>query len=214
MMFTSPPEQSLEWSEASVEGAARFLKKIWVLVEGRKYMNFECEFEFEKDEVDLRRKSHATLKKVEHDYEIRFSFNTAISAIMELLNYIPDDFKNENASDAQKFCLNEAIVFSLKMLSPIAPHICEYLWEDFFFDGDSIESSWPEFDENIIEADEFELIIQINGKVRGKMFVSKSLKEDEVKNLDMEADNVKNYLNENTIKKVIFIKDKLINFVI
>ena len=214
MMFTSPPEQSLEWSEASVEGAARFLKKIWGLVEGRKYMNFECEFEFEKDEVDLRRKSHATLKKVEHDYEIRFSFNTAIAAIMELLNYIPDDFKNENASDAQKFCLNEAIVFSLKMLSPIAPHICEYLWEDFFFDGDSIESSWPEFDENIIEADEFELIIQVNGKVRGKMFVSKSLKEDEVKNLAMEADNVKNYLNENTIKKVIFIKDKLINFVI
>ena len=214
MMFTSPPEQSLEWSESSVEGAARFLKKIWGLVEGRRYINFECEFEFEKDEVDLRRKSHATLKKVEHDYEIRFSFNTAIAAIMELLNYIPDNFKNENASDAQKFCLNEAIVFSLKMLSPIAPHICEYLWEDFFFDGDSIESSWPEFDENIIEADEFELIIQVNGKVRGKMVISKSLEEDEVKNLAMEEDNVKNHLNENTIKKIIFIKDKLINFVI
>ena len=214
MMFTSPPEQSLEWSESSVEGAARFLKKIWSLVEGRRYINFECGFEFEKDEVDLRRKSHATLKKVEHDYEIRFSFNTAIAAIMELLNYIPDNFKNENASDAQKFCLNEAIVFSLKMLSPIAPHICEYLWEDFFFDGDSIESSWPEFDENIIEADEFELIIQVNGKVRGKMVISKSLEEDEVKNLAMEEDNVKNHLNENTIKKIIFIKDKLINFVI
>ena len=214
MMFTSPPEQSLEWSESSVEGAARFLKKIWSLVEGRRYINFKCEFEFKKDEVDLRRKSHATLKKVEHDYEIRFSFNTAIAAIMELLNYIPDNFKNENASDAQKFCLNEAIVFSLKMLSPIAPHICEYLWEDFFFDGDSIESSWPEFDENIIEADEFELIIQVNGKVRGKMVISKSLEEDEVKNLAMEEDNVKNHLNENTIKKIIFIKDKLINFVI
>ena len=133
---------------------------------------------------------------------------------MELLNYIPDNFKNENASDAQKFCLNEAIVFSLKMLSPIAPHICEYLWEDFFFDGDSIESSGPEFDENIIEADEFELIIQVNGKVRGKMVISKSLEEDEVKNLAMEEDNVKNHLNENTIKKIIFIKDKLINFVI
>ena len=99
------------------------------------------------------------------------------------------------------------------MLSPIAPHICEYLWEDFLFDGDSIES-WPEFDENIIEADEFELIIQVNGKVRGKMVISKSLEEDEVKNLAMEEDNVKNHLNENTIKKIIFIKDKLINFVI
>ena len=214
MMFTSPPEQSLEWSESSVEGAARFLKKIWGLVKGKHYSDFENKFKFKEDEIALRRKTHATLKKVEHDYEIRFSFNTAIAAIMELLNFIPDNFKDERATDAQKFCVNEAIIFSLKMLSPIAPHICEHLWDNFFPDGGKIESSWPEFDESIIDADEFELIIQVNGKVRGKTVISKSMKEDEVKDLAKQTNNVKSYLDGNEIKKIIYVKDKLINFVI
>ena len=214
MMFTSPPEQSLEWSESSVEGAARFLKKIWGLVKGKHYSDFENKFKFKEDEIALRRKTHATLKKVEHDYEIRFSFNTAIAAIMELLNFIPDNFKDERATDAQKFCVNEAIIFSLKMLSPIAPHICEHLWDNFFPDGEKIESSWPEFDESIIDADEFELIIQVNGKVRGKTVISKSMKEDEVKDLAKQTNNVKSYLDGNEIKKIIYVKDKLINFVI
>ena len=214
MMFTSPPEQSLEWSESSVEGAARFLKKIWGLVKGKHYCDFENKFKFKEDEIALRRKTHATLKKVEHDYEIRFSFNTAIAAIMELLNFIPDNFKDERATDAQKFCVNEAIIFSLKMLSPIAPHICEHLWDNFFPDGEKIESSWPEFDESIIDADEFELIIQVNGKLRGKTVISKSMKEDEVKDLAKQTNNVKSYLDGNEIKKIIYVKDKLINFVI
>ena len=104
MMFTSPPEQSLEWSESSVEGASRFLKRIWSLIEGKKYIKLDMKFEFSKEEIELRRKCHSTLKKVENDYESRFSFNTAIAAIMELLNFIPDEFKKDNATDAQKFC--------------------------------------------------------------------------------------------------------------
>ncbi|MDC3066768.1 leucine--tRNA ligase, partial [Gammaproteobacteria bacterium] len=183
MMFTSPPEQSLEWSESSVEGASRFLKRIWSLIEGKKYIKMDMKFEFSKEEIELRRKCHSTLKKVENDYETRFSFNTAIAAIMELLNHIPDEFKKDGATDAQKFCLNEAILFSLKMLFPISPHICEYLWSSFVNDGSCIESSWPEYDEAIIESDEFELIIQVNGKVRGKLNISKNLDEETVKNL-------------------------------
>ena len=100
------------------------------------------------------------------------------------------------------------------MLSPIAPHICEHLWDNFFPDGEKIESSWPEFDESIIDADEFELIIQVNGKVRGKTVISKSMKEDEVKDLAKQTNNVKSYLDGNEIKKIIYVKDKLINFVI
>ena len=167
MMFTSPPEQSLEWSESSVEGASRFLKKIWKLANKRKNLKFEKSFKFTKQELDLRRKSHLTLKKVENDYESRFSFNTAIASIMELLNFIPEDFKSESARDSQKFCLNEAILFILKMLFPIAPHISEYLWNNFINDKSCIETSWPEFDNEIVESDEFELVIQVNGKVRG-----------------------------------------------
>ena len=214
MMFTSPPEQSLEWSESSVEGASRFLKRIWSLIEGKKYIKLDMKFEFSKEEIELRRKCHSTLKKVENDYESRFSFNTAIAAIMELLNFIPDEFKKDNATDTQKFCFNEVILFSLKMLFPISPHICEYLWTSFVNDGSCIESSWPKYDEAIIESDEFELIIQVNGKVRGKLNISKNLDEETVKNLSLEVENVKNNIADSEIKKAIFVKDKLINFVI
>ena len=215
MMFTSPPEQSLEWSESSVEGASRFLKRIWNLVGKRKNIKLEEKLNFTKDQLELRRKSHSTLKKVENDYESRFSFNTAIAAIMELINFIPEKYKENNASNEQKFCLNEAISFSLKMLFPIAPHICEYLWEKFNdSENSSIESSWPLFDMSIIEVKEFELIIQVNGKVRGKVFIEKNMKEDEIKEISIGVENVQKSIGANTIKKVIFVKDKLINFVI
>ena len=215
MMFTSPPEQSLEWSESSVEGASRFLKRIWNLVSKRKNIKLEEKLNFTKDQLELRRKSHSTLKKVENDYDSRFSFNTAIAAIMELINFIPEKYKENNASNEQKFCLNEAISFSLKMLFPIAPHICEYLWEKFNdSENSSIESSWPLFDMSIIEVKEFELIIQVNGKVRGKVFIEKNMKEDEIKEISIGVENVQKSIGANTIKKVIFVKDKLINFVI
>ncbi len=213
MMFTSPPEQSLEWSESSVEGASRFLNKIWKLASKRKNLKFEKSFKFTKQELDLRRKSHLTLKKVENDYESRFSFNTAIASIMELLNFIPEDFKSESARDSQKFCLNEAILFILKMLFPIAPHISEYLWNNFINDKSCIETSWPEFDNEIVESDEFELVIQVNGKVRGKMHSNINMTEDEIKDLSLNIKNVKNIIGENKIKKIIFVKNKLINFV-
>ena len=213
MMFTSPPEQSLEWNESSVEGASRFLNKIWKLVNKRKNLKFERDLKFTKQELDLRRKSHSTLKKVENDYESRFSFNTAIASIMELLNFIPEEFKTEGATDSQKFCLNEAILFTLKMLFPIAPHISEYLWNNFISDESCIETSWPEFDDEIVESDEFELVIQVNGKVRGKMHANINMTENEIEDLSLNIKNVKNIIGENKIKKVIFVKNKLINFV-
>ena len=214
MMFTAPPEQSLEWSESSVEGASRFLKKIWNLVEGRQYSNFEDRFEFSKDELALRRKTHSTLKKVENDYEIRFAFNTAIAAIMELLNFIPESYKSDKASDSEKYCLDEAILFILQMLSPIAPHICEYLWKNFYGIDSCIESSWPEINETLLKVEDFELIIQVNGKVRGKVMVDTNIDQVEIEKIALNVENVKSYINSSKIKKAIYVKDKLINFVI
>tara|TARA_Y100001936_G_scaffold110064_1_gene108197 strand:- start:26 stop:667 length:642 start_codon:yes stop_codon:yes gene_type:complete len=213
-MFTSPPEQSLEWSESSVEGASRFLKKIWNLIDGRKFEVFDINNDFSKEELSLRRKSHATLKKVENDFEIRFSFNTAIAAIMELLNFIPDSFKSEDASDTQKFCLNETIIFTLKMLFPIAPHISEYLWNNFGAEESHIESSWPKFESGLIEAEEFELIIQVNGKVRGKVKFDKNTSQDKIEQSALTVENVRNFIGSSKIKKTIYVKEKLINFVI
>ena len=123
MMFTAPPEQSLEWSESSVEGAYRFLKRIWSLVVTKKYSEISIPKSFTQNERDLRRKTHETIRKVTNDFESRFGFNTAIASIMELLNYIPDDFKKDDANENQKYCLNELIISILKMLYPISPHI-------------------------------------------------------------------------------------------
>ena len=214
MMFTSPPEQSLEWSESSVEGSARFLKKVWNLIHEREYKKLDDQFDFSKDELALRRKTHATLKKVENDYEVRFSFNTAIAGIMELLNSIPEDFKDAKASDSKKYCINEAILFILQMLSPIAPHICEHLWKNFYGAESDIEDSWPEINENLLEVEEFELIIQVNGKVRGKVNIDKSTEQDEIEKVALNVENVMNFISTSEIKKIIYIENKLINFVI
>ncbi len=216
MMFTAPPEQSLEWSESSVEGASRFLKKVWNLVINKNFTLIEEPYEFSKEEMSLRRKTHMTLKKVTGDFESRFSFNTAIASIMELLNAIPEDFKKDDASNSKKFCLNESIIIILKTLNPISPHISEFLWDHFDTDNlmQPIESSWPEVQEKLLEVSEFELAIQINGKLRGKVFANINLEQDEIEKIARSVDNVSSNLDGKNIKKTIYIKGKIINFVI
>ena len=216
MMFTAPPEQSLEWSESSVEGASRFIKKVWNLVINKNYEDIEIPNDFTKEEMSLRRKVHTTLKKVTNDFETRFSFNTAIASIMELLNAIPDDFKEEDASNSKKYCLNETIIIILKTLNPIAPHVSEYLWNHFYnFNApEEIESSWPRIQESLLEISEFELVVQINGKVRGKTTVNIEDSQDQIEEIAKKIDNVAINLDGKNIKKVIYIKGKIINFVI
>jgi leucyl-tRNA synthetase len=216
MMFTSPPEQSLEWSENSVEGASRFIKKVWNLVNGRKFEDIKEPSGLTQEEIALRRKAHATLKKVTSDFESRYSFNTAIAAIMELLNFIPDTFKNVDATEENKFCLNESIIIILKTLNPIAPHISEHLWKSFYgdFSSELIESSWPEVKEHLLEISEFELVVQINGKLRGKILVSKDTEQTEIEEIAKNIENVATNLKDTNIRKVIYIKEKIINFVV
>ena len=215
MMFTSPPEQSLEWSDTAIEGSYRFLKRVWNLISDRKKFSEQEPNEFTKHELALRQKSHKTLKKVTHDYAERNSFNTAIASIMELLNAVPDSFKADDATKAQRFCLDEVIQFTLKMLSPITPHISLYLWQEFTeSEGDDFENSWPTFNEEFLQLEEFQLIIQVNGKVRGKENISVDTEQAQLEILAKENENVKKILANQPIKKVIYIKEKLINFVI
>ena len=216
MMFTAPPEQSLEWSESSVEGASRFLKKIWNLIIERRFEEIKEPSNFSEEEKALRRKTHTTLKKVTNDFEARFSFNTAIASIMELLNFIPEKFKSQETSESEKFCLNETIIIILKMLNPIAPHISEYLWNAFYDQNpqEGIESSWPEVNQALLEISEFELVVQINGKVRGKVIASIDSDQGEIEELACTIENVSNNLKDKEIKKIIYIKGKIINFVI
>ncbi len=151
---------------------------------------------------------------MQNDYEKRFGFNTAIAAIMELLNFIPEKFKVDELNDSSKFCLNEAIVFILKMLSPIAPHICYQLWSEYEYDARNIESWWPEIDESLLSIEEFELIIQVNGKVRGKINIEVNKSKTEIEELAKNVDNVKSHIGSVNVKKTIYVENKLINFVV
>ena len=215
MMFTSPPEQSLEWSDTAIEGSYRFLRKVWNLISDKTIFNKAPPNELTQIEQGLRQKSHQTLKKVTNDFAERNSFNTAIASVMELLNAIPESFKSEKATDSEKFCIDEVIQFTLKMLSPITPHISLYLWKQYSeSDGADFENSWPMFNEELLKLENFQLIIQINGKVRGKETVSVDMEQAELEELAKENENVKKILANQPIKKVIYVKEKLINFVI
>ena len=166
--------------------------------------------------MDLRAKTHNTIKKVTTDYEDRNSFNTVIAAIMELINAIPEEFKSSEATSTDIFCLNEVINVSLQMLSPIVPHITFDIWTRFnpHLDPKLFEKSWPAFDQKLTEKDDFELIIQVNGKVRGKENIAKALSEDEIKEISLKNSNVTKHVALDKISKVIYVKEKLINFVI
>ena len=215
MMFTSPPEQSLEWSDTAIEGSYRFLRKVWNLISDKTIFNKAPPKELTQIEQGLRQKSHQTLKKVTNDFTERNSFNTAIASVMELLNAIPESFKSAKATDSEKFCIDEVIQFTLKMLSPITPHISLYLWKQYSeSDGADFENSWPMFNEELLKLENFQLIIQINGKVRGKETVSVDMEQAELEELAKENENVKKILANQPIKKVIYVKEKLINFVI
>ena len=160
-------------------------------------------------------KTHQTIKKVTDDFETRYAFNTAIASIMELLNSIPKSFVESDASASQKFCLQEAIVSIVQCLFPIAPHICEQIWCDFY-DGPQtcIEESWPKYDKSLLESDMVPLVIQVNGKLRGKINIDKSMPEKSIKELASQEENVMKFLDGKEIKKIIYIKQKIINFVI
>ena len=216
MMFTSPPEQSLEWSESSVEGSFRFLKKLWKLVDGRKLENIQEPSSISDVGKNLRQKSHSTLQKIQNDYDSRYSFNTVIAAIMELFNAIPDNFKKDSATEEEVFCLNETIIFILKAIHPIAPHISEYLWQGFAQNilNENIDSSWPKFDSKLMEASSFQLVVQINGKVRGKISLDKGLDQKEIEEAAKSIENIRNNIEGKEIRKVIYIKEKIINFVL
>ena len=133
---------------------------------------------------------------------------------MELLNSTPDQIKGEISSENDQFCLNEFIASILQMLYPIAPHICETLWNNFFENSSGMEESWPTFDENLMVTDTFELVVQINGKVRGKIEISSNLEQDEIESVAKSIKNVDDLLGDKEIKKCIYVKEKLINFVI
>ena len=211
-MFAAPPNQSLEWSNEGLKGSYKFLNKLWNLaqiIKSQKIIDNDDESIDEKLEVKLNQ----TIKKVSDDFERRQSFNTAISSIMELINFIPDIFLEETITSRKSKSLRNIMNKTLLMLYPISPHICHELWDQL--NENIIENNkWPDFDKSYLESSEIDFVIQVNGKVRGFLKVDIQDKKETIINLAKNIENVKKFLSDKEVLKVIFIEKKLINFVV
>jgi leucyl-tRNA synthetase len=215
IMFASPPEQSLDWSDTGVEGAYRFLKRLWAAVQ--EHIADDTEFApFDKqslndDQKAMRLKLHETINKVTDDFDRRLTFNTAIAANMELLNSVT---RFEDDSVTGKAIRQEVFDSMVLMLAPIIPHICHRLWQDLGHDSLIIDHRWPDVDAAALVQDNIEMVIQVNGKLRGKMQVGVDAERDVCEAAALENDQVLRFIGDNPVKKVIVVPGKLVNIVI
>ncbi|MFD2166054.1 leucine--tRNA ligase [Thalassotalea euphylliae] len=213
IMFTSPPEQTLEWSDSGVEGAHRFLKRVWKLANDFTQAGEAPSLEgltLSSEQKKLRREVHKTIAKVSDDIGRRNTFNTAIASIMELMNHL-SKASMESAED--KAVLAEAINAVVLMLTPIAPHMCHQLWKDLGNAGNVEDALWPAVDESALVEDEKLIIVQVNGKLRAKITVAADASQESVEAMGMSEENVSKFVDGKTVRKVIYVPGKLLNIV-
>ena len=209
MMFAAPPEQSLEWNDSGVEGAFRFLKRLWRLV--AEHVEAGNTGTLDPASLDdagkaLRRKTHETIQKVSDDFHRRHTFNTAIAAVMELINEV-------SKFDGDAAVKHEALEAAVLVLAPITPHASHALWQALGHDEAVLNAAWPQVDESALVKDSLELVVQVNGKVRAKLEVPANADKDTVENLAKAEPNVQKFTDGKTIRKVIVVPGKLVNIV-
>ena len=216
MMFTAPPEQSLEWSDKAINGAFRYLKKLWNIVHTRIDDLLDTEDIHQNDALndtqkELRRRTHKTIAKVSDDIGRRYTFNTAIAAIMELTNYV-SSFKIETECDRK--VIKEALESIVLLLSPIVPHICSYLWTELGHKNAIIYENWPTFEKDLMIDEIHEIVIQINGKLKARINVMADIDEEALTKLALSEAKITQAIGQKEIKKTIIVPGKLINIVI
>lgn len=205
-LFIGPPEKDAEWSDQGVTGCFRFLKRVWDFSE--KLSRMEKVKDKERDEKILR-KLHQTIKKVTEDYE-RYHFNTAVASLMEFFNFL-----EANAENKSRTFLEEIFLIFLKLLYPMAPHICEEISQKITQDELMLlEKAWPCFDPNLAKEEMVTVVVQINGKLRGQIKVPENSSEEFVAEFALREENIKNHLKGKEIKRRIYVKNKILNFVI
>ena len=213
MMFAAPPEQSLEWSDSGVEGAHRFLKRLWRIVHEHTSKGEAPALDVASltdAQKNLRRKTHETIAKVSDDISRRLTFNTSIAATMELLNEVSKLGDDEPQSRAVR---QEALDVAVLVLSPIVPHICHQLWHALGHNETVVDASWPVADESAMVRSEIEVVLQVNGKVRAKQSVPADISKDDLEKMALENENVQRFTEGKTVRKVIVVPGKLVNVV-
>jgi leucyl-tRNA synthetase len=231
MMFTSPPEQTLPWSDAGVDGSSRFLKRVWAFAaqweeavaaeakrRGGEYAGYADAQELARATPELaalRRQVHAVLKQATYDME-RNQFNTVASAAMKILNALQDAAPRLQLSSprALQSGLYEGLSILLRVLYPITPHIGHGLWTELGYAGDIVSSPWPSLDESALESDEVELVVQVNGKLRGHIRALKSAGREQLEQMALAHEAVARHIGEQKVRKVIVVPGRLINIVV
>lgn len=217
ILFAAPPERELEWSDQGVEGSFRFLNRIWRIVQAFEAVLAQKVTEYDHSNLneadkDLRRVLHSSIKKVTNDIETRFNFNTAISTMMELVNALYA--YKEAAKEPNAGLIYEAISDLIKMMSPFVPHITEELWRGAIDANSSVhEQSWPGCDEEALKVDNVEIVLQVNGKVRGRLTVPAEATKEELEKIAMADANVQAHIGDATVRKIICVPGRLVNIV-
>ncbi|XKE43985.1 leucine--tRNA ligase [Halomonas organivorans] len=214
MMFAAPPEQSLEWSDSGVEGAHRFLKRLWRLVAEHLAAGTPGTLDVDalsEPQRELRRKTHETIQKATDDIGRRTTFNTAIAAVMELTNALG---KFDDASPLGLAVAREAVEACVLLLAPITPHACHALWGELGHDTPAIDAPWPVVDETALARDTLEMVVQVNGKLRARLDVPADADKGAIEAQAMAAENVQRHVEGKTVRKVIVVPGKLVNIVV
>ena len=215
MMFAAPPEQSLEWSDKAVNGAYRFLRKFWTMVLNRiddisNVDDIDPDDFFNDAQKELRKETHKTIAKVSDDIGRRYTFNTAIAAIMSLSNRVS---RYQIDTNLDRKVVREALESMVLLLSPIVPHICNHLWAELGHQTPVVNELWPTFNEDLTVDATLEIVIQINGKLRARLNVAANIDEETLKELAFNEPKIAKLIAEQTIKKTIVVPGKLINIV-
>ena len=214
MMFAAPPEQTLEWSDEGVQGAFRFIRRLWTAV--YQHVSGGGAVAVEKSALnaaqkDLRRAAHQALVKVTDDIGRRRTFNTAVAAVMELLNAVS---RFDDRSPQGRAVVQEALEFAVVGLSPIVPHVCHALWKALGHDEAIIDVSWPAADPEALSQDSLTLVVQVNGKLRGQITVAVDADEATIRAAALADDTVKRFIGDATPKKIVVVPRKLVNVVV
>ena len=213
-MFAAPPEQSLEWSDAGVEGAWRFLKRLWQQVHDHIAAGSPVELstaELSDEALAMRRRIHETIKKVGDDFGRRYTFNTAIAAVMECSNYLARFEVNREVDLA---VAREGWTSLVRLIAPVTPHISQALWVALGHEDDILDASWPEVDESALVQQKVTVVVQVNGKVRGRIEAAPGTSRDSLQEHALAEENVSRFVADKEIRKVIVVPDKLVNIVV
>ena len=214
MMFAAPPEQALEWSDAGVQGSFRFLKRFWSAVIAHTEQGPVSDLDpaaMNDAHKALRRKTHQTIAKISDDIGRRYTFNTAVAASMELLNAVN---RLDDTSATGRAVVHEALEAVVLMLSPIVPHVCHALWQELGHEDALIDQGWPQVDDDALVADLIEVVVQVNGKLRGRLSVPADADNDTVSAQALADPNVQRFVGEDAIRKIIVVPGRLVNIVV